>query len=80
MSINSINSDVFFVEQLSSEPSAQRSNSPNIINSTELLGTHTKEMPTVSSFTSPEPHIVALDDNANDPTFPYGFGAQQPIV
>ena len=37
-------------------------------------------MPTIFSVASPEPDIVILDDNSNDPTFSYGFGAQQPIV
>ena len=69
-----------FVEQLSIEPRQQRNNSPNILNSTELSGTHKREMPTVSSVTSTEPDIVTLDDYFNDPTSPYGFGAQQPIV
>ena len=78
--MNSIDSDLFFAEQLSSEPSPQRNNSPNITNSTELSGTHTRKMPTISSITSPEPDVFTLDDNSNDPTFPYGFGAQQPIV
>ena len=80
ISINSIDSDVFFVEQLSSEPSPQRNISPNILTLTELSGIHTTELPTVWSVTSLEPDIVTLDDNSNDPTFPYGFGAQRPIV
>ena len=78
--MNLIDSDVFFVEQLSNEPNPQRNNSPNIPNSTELSGTHTREMPTISSVASPEPVIVTFADDSNDPTFPYGFGAQQPIV
>ena len=28
----------------------------------------------------PEPDIVTFGDDSNDPTFTYGFGAQQPIV
>ena len=28
----------------------------------------------------PEPDFVTLDDDSIDPTFPYGFGVQQPIV
>ena len=80
ISINSINSDVFFVEQLSREPNQQRTNSPKILISTELLGMHTVEMPKLSSVTSPVPDIVTPDDNSNDPTSPYLFGAQQPNV
>ena len=37
-------------------------------------------MPTISSVTSPEPNIAICDDDSNDPTFPYGNGAQQPFV
>ena len=80
ISINSIDSDVFFVEQLSIEPSLQRNNSPIILNSTELSGMHTREIPTLFSVTSPKRDIVTLDDDFNAPTFPYGFGAQQPFV
>ena len=80
ISADSVDSGVFFVEQLSNEPSPQRNNSPNFLNSRELSGTHTSKMITISSVASPETDIVTRDDNSNDPTFPYGFGAQQPIV
>ena len=73
----SIVSDVSFVEQLSSEPSPQRNNSTNILYSTELSATHTREVPTRSSVTSPKSDFVTPDDNSIDPTFPNGFGAQQ---
>ena len=79
-SLNSIDSDVFTVEQLSSEPNPQRNNSPNIFSSTELSGMHTRELPTLFLVTSPEPDIVILDANSSDATLPYGFGAQQPLV
>ena len=46
--IDSVDSDVFFVEQISNEPSPQRNNSPNILNSTEISHTHTAGMPSVS--------------------------------
>ena len=80
ISMDSVDSDVFFVEQLSNEPSPQRNNSRNVLNSTERSGTHATETPTVSSVASPEPDIVTFDDDSSDPTFPYGFVAQQPIV
>ena len=51
-----------------------------ILTSTELSGTRTRGMPTISSVAFPEPDVVTLDDNSNDPTFPYGFWAQQPTV
>ena len=67
ISIHSVDSDVFFVEQLSNEPRPQRKNSPNILNLTELSGTHATEMPTISSVASPEPNIVFVDDNQMNP-------------
>ena len=70
----------FYVEQLSSQASPQRNKYPKTLNSTELSGTLTRKMPTISSVTSPKPDIVTLDHNSNGPTFPYGFGAQKPIV
>ena len=50
------------------------------LNSTELSRIHTGDIPTLSSVTSFEPNTVTVDDDSIDPTFPYGFGAQQPIV
>ena len=35
---------------------------------------------TISSVTSPEPKIVTIDSDSNEPTFPYAFGTQYPIV
>ena len=39
-----------------------------------------REVITISSVASPEPRIVTLNSDSNDPTIPYGFGSQQPIV
>ena len=78
--MDSMDSDVFFVEQFSNEPSPQRNNSPKIRNSTEPSGTHTREMAIIFWVATSEPDVVTLDDDSNDPTFPYEFGAQQPIV
>ena len=39
-----------------------------------------REVITISSVASPEPRIVTLDSDSNDPTRPYGFGNQQPIA
>ena len=80
ISLASDDSDVFYVEQSSSEPSPQRHNSPNILNSTEVSEQHTVRMPSVSSIASPEPRIFTIDDDSNEPTIPYGFGRQLPIV
>ena len=73
-------SAVFYVEQYSNEPSSQKNNSPNILNSTELSEQHTARMPSVSSIASAEPRIFTIDDDSNDPTMPYGFGRQLTIV
>ena len=80
ISIDSVDSDVFFVEQISNKPSPTRNNSPNVLNSTELSHTHTAGMPSVYSIASPEPQILTIHDNSNEPTMPYGFGRQLPIV
>ena len=68
------------MEQRSNEPSPQRQNSPNILNSTELSEQHTARMPSASSIASAEPRIFTIDDDSNEPTIPYGFGQQLPIV
>ena len=76
----SSDSNVFNVEQSSNEPSPQRNNSPNILNSTKLSEQRTAGMHSISSIASPEPHIITIDDVSNEPTMPYGFGRQLPIV
>ena len=80
ISMASDDSDVFYVEQSSTEPSPQRHNTPNILNSTEVSEQHTVQMPSVSSIASPQPQIFTTDDDSNEPTMPYGFGRQLPIV
>ena len=80
ISTASDDSDVFYVEQSSSEPSPQRHNTPNILNSTEISEQHTTRMPSISSIASPEPRIFTTDDDSNEPTMLYGFGRQLPIV
>ena len=80
ISLDSTDSDVFSVEQMSNEPSPRRNNTPNILNSTELSEHHTAPMPSVSSIASPQLQIFTIDDDSNEPTMPYGFGRQLPIV
>ena len=80
ISMASSDSDVFCVEQTSNEPCPQRNNSPNVPNSTELSEHRTAGMPSISSIASLEPHIFTIDDVSNEPTMPYGFGRQLPIV
>ena len=77
---SSTESDVFYVEQSSAEGSPVRNNTPAILNSTEISGAIEREVITISSVASPEPRIVTLDSDSNDPTISYGFGNQQPIV
>ena len=80
ISLASDDSDVFYVEQSSIEPSPQRHNTPDIFNSTELSEHHTARMPSVSSIAPPQPQIITINDDSNEPTMPYGFGRQLPIV
>ena len=80
ISLDSVVTNVFFVEQLSNDPSPQRNISPSFLNSTELSETYTTEMPTISLVASPEPQIVTLNDDSNEPTMTYGFGRQLPII
>ena len=80
LSLNSTDSDVFYVEQSSNDQSIPRHNTPIVLNSTEISGDDTREMISISSIASPEPQIVTIDDNSNEPTMPYGFGRQFPIV
>ena len=80
ISMASIDSDEFYVEQTSTEPSPQRHNTPDIFNSTELSEHHVARIPSVSSMASPQPQIITINDDSNEPTMPYGFGRQLPIV
>ena len=77
---NSTNSDVFYLEQSSPERSPIRNTTPVILNSTQLSEAMDPETITISSVASLEPQIVTLDSDSNEPTFPYAFGAQHPIV
>ena len=80
ISLDSTDSDVFYVEQISNEPSPRRNNSPDILNSTEQSEHHATRMPSFSTIGSPEPQIVTIDDDSNEPTMPYGFRRQLPII
>ena len=79
ISIDSVDSDVFFVEKLSKEPSRHLKN-PDIFNSTEISHTQTAEMPADSSIASPEPQILTINDNSNERTIAYEVRRQLPIV
>ena len=77
---SSTDSDVFYVEQSSPERSPIRHNTPIMLNSTQLSGAMDPETITISSVASPEPQIVTIESDSNEPTFPYAFGAQYPIL
>ena len=72
--------DVFYVERSSEQGSPIRNNVLAVLNSTELSGAMARETTTISSVASPEPRIVTIDSDSNEPTIPYGFGSQHPIV
>ena len=80
LSSSSTDSDVFYVEQSSAEGSPIRHSTPVILDSTTMSGVMEREVITIYSVASPEPRIVTLDSDPNDPTMPYGFGNQYPIV
>ena len=80
ISIDSTDSDVFYVEQMSNEPNPRRNNSPDILNSTETSQHHARRMSSLSRIASPQPYIFTINDNFNEPRIPYGFGRQVPIV
>ena len=80
ISLDSTNSDVFYVEQISNEPSPRRNNSPDILNSTKTSQHHAVRMPSITTIASPQPYVFTINDDSNEPTIPYGFGRQLPIV
>ena len=79
-SLNSTDSGVFYAEQSSNDQSVPTPNTPIVFNSTEISGDDTQEIISISSIASPQPHIVTIDDDSNQPTMPYGFRRQLPIV
>ena len=79
-SLGLTDSDVFYVEQSSNDQSLPRPNTPIFLNSTEISGDDTREKISISSIASPEPQIVTINDNSNEPTMPYGVGRQLPII
>ena len=77
---SSTDSDVFYVEHSSPERSPIRNNTPAILNSTQLSGAMDPGTITISSVASPEPQIITIESDSNEPTLPYAFGTQHPIV
>ena len=80
LSLDLTDSDVFYVEQSSNDQSIPRPKTPIVLISTEISGDDTRKMISISSIASPEPQIVTIDDDSNEPTTPYGFGRQLPII
>ena len=70
----------FLCEALIRKSSPAGNNNPAILNSKQLSGAMVRETITISSVASPEPRIVKIDSDSNEPTISYGFGSQHPIV
>ena len=77
---SSTDSDVFYVEHSLLERSPIGNNTPAILNSTQLSGAMEPEAIIISSVAFPEPQLVTIEFDSNEPTFPYAFGTQHPIV
>ena len=80
MSIISIDSDVFFVEQWSNDPTLPRPNTLIVLSSTEMSGNDPRETISISSFASLETQIVTIYSDSNEQILPYGFGRQLPFI
>ena len=50
-----------------------------VLNSREMSGNDTREMISTSSIASPEPQILTIESDSNEPTLPYGIGRYLPI-
>ena len=68
------------MEDSSAERSPIKNNTPAILNSTQLSGAIEREAITISSVASPEPHLVTIHWDSNEPAFLYAFGTQHPII
>ena len=68
------------VERSFKDSSPIRKNTPAVLNFTELSGAMARETITISCVASPEPQIVTIGSDPNEPTFPYGLGNQHPIM
>ena len=66
------------MEQWSNELSSPRTNTPIVINSTEMSDNNTQELINTSSIASRGPQVITIDSHSNGPTMPYGFGRQLP--
>ena len=80
LSMNSNDSDVFYGEHSYNDQILARPNTPIVLNSKEMSGNDGQDMISVSYVASPEPQIVTIDSDCNEPTMPYGFGRQLSII
>ena len=78
--LDSIDSGVFFVEQISSEPSPQRNNFLKNLHSTELSGMHKREMPTLSSVPSTNQILSPPTTTPITQHFFPGLGHDKPLT
>ena len=72
--------DDFYVECSSKGGGPIRNNTPPVLIPTQPSGAMAKEILTISSVASPQPQVVTIDSNSNEPTFPNGSGYQHPYV
>ena len=77
---SSSQSDIFYVERSTEACSPAQNDTAVVLNSTELSGAHEWEVITISSVASLEPQFVTIQSDLNEPTRPYGYGRQQPIL
>ena len=57
-----------------------QTNTPIVLISAGLSGTQTKEMIEIIEVCSPEPNNITIESNSNEPTMPYRFKQQLPIM
>ena len=76
LSMSSLDSGVFYVEQSSNDQNLPKPNTPSVLNSAEMSGNDIREMISISSIAS---QIVTIGSDSNQPTMPYVFGRQLPI-
>ena len=78
--LESNDSDIFYLEQPSNEPSPPKLNPTIVINLTETSGKNTRELIALKPIASLGPQISTVDFDSNEPTRPYGFRWQIPII
>ena len=72
--------DVFWVKRSLGEQRPLKNKTPNVLNFAEFSGGDAREVIRVSFVASPEPQIVTIESDSNEPTIPYGNGRKQLII